>query len=176
MQLALRRHPDSRPAAISRIDVAVAYAPAGLLTLRYNLTGKIDDIVWPATTASSRGDGLWQHSCFEAFLRKPGSTAYCEYNFSPSTVWAAYAFTAYRAGMHELELLPPHIIVQHDQQRFTLEVQFHVPKDFGASSRLALSAVIEERDGTLSYWSLNHPAGKPDFHHLNAFALELSKL
>jgi hypothetical protein len=38
---------------------------------------------------------------------------------------------------------------------------------------LALSAVIEDSAGTLSYWALRHPAGKPDFHHPQAFALEL---
>ena len=38
---------------------------------------------------------------------------------------------------------------------------------------LALSAVIEEEDGTISYWALKHPPGKPDFHHPDAFALEI---
>jgi hypothetical protein len=39
--------------------------------------------------------------------------------------------------------------------------------------RLALSAVIEEDGGMLSYWALKHPPGKPDFHHPDAFALEI---
>ena len=38
----------------------------------------------------------------------------------------------------------------------------------------AVSAVIEETDGTRSFWSLAHPPGKPDFHHRDSFALELS--
>jgi hypothetical protein len=33
--------------------------------------------------------------------------------------------------------------------------------------------VIEAADGSLSYWALRHPPGKPDFHHRDAFALEL---
>jgi hypothetical protein len=37
----------------------------------------------------------------------------------------------------------------------------------------AITAVIEEADGTKSYWALNHPPGKPDFHHPDCFALEL---
>ncbi len=36
-----------------------------------------------------------------------------------------------------------------------------------------ISAVIEETDGTKSYWALAHPPGKPDFHHADCFALEL---
>jgi hypothetical protein len=35
---------------------------------------------------------------------------------------------------------------------------------------VALSAVVEERDGTLSYWARRHPPGRPDFHHAEAFA------
>jgi hypothetical protein len=38
---------------------------------------------------------------------------------------------------------------------------------------IALSAVIEEKDGTKSYWALKHPPGKPDFHHRDCFALTL---
>jgi hypothetical protein len=34
--------------------------------------------------------------------------------------------------------------------------------------------VVEEKDGLLSYWALNHPPGKPDFHHPDAFVLELT--
>jgi hypothetical protein len=44
----------------------------------------------------------------------------------------------------------------------------------GASAlRLALSAVIEETDGHLSYWALAHPAERPDFHHRDGFVLAL---
>lgn len=45
----------------------------------------------------------------------------------------------------------------------------------GAASfrELGLSAVIEEADGTKSYWALAHPAGKPDFHAAESFALTL---
>jgi hypothetical protein len=33
--------------------------------------------------------------------------------------------------------------------------------------------VIEDADGSLSYWALAHPPGRPDFHHTEAFALDL---
>jgi hypothetical protein len=36
--------------------------------------------------------------------------------------------------------------------------------------------VIEEIDGALSYWALRHAPGKPDFHHRDAFALELDEV
>jgi len=44
----------------------------------------------------------------------------------------------------------------------------------GASSlRLALSAVVEETDGRLSYWAIAHPGERPDFHHRDGFVLPL---
>lgn len=36
-----------------------------------------------------------------------------------------------------------------------------------------VSAVIEEADGTKSFWALRHPPGRPDFHHPDCFQLEL---
>ncbi len=36
---------------------------------------------------------------------------------------------------------------------------------------LALTTVVEQADGPLSYWALAHPAGKADFHHRDGFAL-----
>jgi hypothetical protein len=39
---------------------------------------------------------------------------------------------------------------------------------------VALAAVIEADTGELSYWSLQHAPGKPDFHHPDGFTLELS--
>jgi len=39
--------------------------------------------------------------------------------------------------------------------------------------RAGVSAVIEEIDGTKSYWALAHPPGEPDFHDADSFVLEL---
>ena len=51
------------------------------------------------------------------------------------------------------------------------EILLSLPGD--SSMRLALSAVIEETDGRLSYWALTHPAERPDFHHPDGFVLQL---
>jgi hypothetical protein len=37
---------------------------------------------------------------------------------------------------------------------------------------IGLTAVLEQTDGTKSYWALAHPPGKPDFHDPACFALE----
>jgi hypothetical protein len=39
---------------------------------------------------------------------------------------------------------------------------------------LGLSAVVEEENGTLSYWALKHPRDKPDFHCPDGFVFELA--
>ena len=39
--------------------------------------------------------------------------------------------------------------------------------------QLGLSAVLEEVDGTKSYWALAHPEDKPNFHHPDCFAAQL---
>ena len=59
----------------------------------------------------------------------------------------------------------------------TLRLTAQVPASMlGAAAEapvvlLGLSAVVETRDGDLSYWALHHRAGRPDFHHPDAFAL-----
>ena len=99
---------------------------------------------------------------------------YREFNFSPSGEWAVYAFRGYREG-GELDVEPaPGIAVQRKGDRLELYAQIRadiLPP--GRPLRLALSAVVEDADGTLSYWALRHLPGKPDFHHTDAFALQL---
>ena len=99
---------------------------------------------------------------------------YHEFNFSPSREWAACAFRGYRDG-GELEVaVAPGIVVRRTGHR--LELGAGVRPDClppGRSLRLGLSAVVEDTGGVLSYWALRHPPGKPDFHHADAFALQL---
>ena len=46
--------------------------------------------------------------------------------------------------------------------------------DFAKSDlTLALSCVVEGRDGSKSFWALNHPPDKPDFHHDDCFQLQI---
>jgi hypothetical protein len=98
---------------------------------------------------------------------------YLEFNFSPSTEWAAYKFCGYREGMEDLEIEAPNVRVQQGRYAFELAARISLPIDIRAT-HIGLSAVVEELDGTKSYWALRHPPGdKPDFHHPDCFALEL---
>ncbi|MCA1750033.1 MAG: hypothetical protein LC634_11120 [Sphingomonadales bacterium] len=68
---------------------------------------------------------------------------------------------------------PPQIKVTQSEDRFRLKALVRLPDVSSGSWQAALSAVIEETDGTKSCWSLAHPAGEPDFHHPDCFTLEL---
>jgi hypothetical protein len=71
------------------------------------------------------------------------------------------------------EIAAPRIEVRSDKVTYTLQAALELD---GLSSplHLGLSAVLEETNGHKSYWALAHPPGKPDFHHADCFALELS--
>lgn len=64
----------------------------------YAVTGRISDLAIPAVVTAARKDELWRHICFEAFVGSPPDVAYYEFNFAPSTQWAACRFSGYRAG------------------------------------------------------------------------------
>jgi hypothetical protein len=178
MRRALKLHPESSSLAAMSIEVEIARPRCDRLTLYYVVTGRIDALRLPQPASPARSDRLWQHTCFEAFLRAPPAEGYYEFNFAPSLAWSAYRFGAYRAGMAEAsELSEPQLLAQSSCERYRFEAALQLgaapllPSD--AAWRVGVSAVIEETSGGKSYWALAHPPGKPDFHHADCFALEL---
>ncbi len=173
MLLALNRHPDFPSAAVTRIEVELARPAPSLLTFRSRVFGRLTELLVPAAAEPERTDELWKQTCFEAFVRPAGGEAYYEFNFSPSTQWAAYRFDAYRAGMADAQSDTPLIVVSSRDDYYELHAMLELPPDVRATSRLGLSAVIEENRSGKSYWALAHPPGKPDFHHNDSFAIDL---
>ena len=178
MRQLLRLHPESRSSVAQHVEVMVTRPRPEGLVLSYKLSGRVDDVYLPAVRPTARGDELWQHTCFEAFVRASSGSEYYEFNFSPSTQWAVYRFTDYRNGMCvAAEVSTPPIDVRLDAQSFTLQAALaldHLSLPRESSWRLGLSAVIEETNGNKTYWALAHPPGKPDFHHADGFAYEFS--
>lgn len=149
-----------------------------MLVLRYVVTGKIDGLRLPAATAATRADGLWQHTCFEAFVQTMRGRAYYEFNLAPSTQWAAYRFNSYRNGRAVADLSSaPQIETRSNgdcyQLRASLDIKDLPDLPRNAAWHLGLSAAIEETNGRISHWALAHPPGQADFHHSDCFALEL---
>jgi len=169
MRVTLSPHPDTPTRVVHWIAVEVAPLDDGMVHLRYVLAGEIARLAIPGVVSPVRTNDLWRHTCFEAFATRPGG--YREFNFSPSTEWAAYDFDGYRQAMRDADVPAPKIEVHRTQDFHVLFVAIDLSGD--APWRLALTAVIEETNGVKSYWALKHPPGKPDFHHADGFVLEL---
>jgi hypothetical protein len=163
----------SRPALA--VVGCVRLVPPGSLRLRYSVQGGTDGLRIPHPSPPVRADRLWEHTCFEAFVAAAGSEAYREFNFSPSGAWAAYDFDGYRRNMRPADARDPAIRVRRDAHGFELEAALDATSLPAGPLRLALSAVIEDRDGVRSYWALGHPAAAPDFHHPDSFELVLDR-
>jgi hypothetical protein len=165
-------HPAAPSTAAKSVVVHLRSEP-NRLALRYVVTGAAYRLRIPAPRAPSRADGLWRHTCFELFVGDPRAR-YREFNFSPSGEWAAYAFAGYRQGKAPLDCEAPGITVRASGS--LLELVTAVPHEAHGAVKLGLSAVLEDNEGALSYWALRHPSPRPDFHHADAFALDLDEV
>ena len=173
----LLAHPDTPGESVWSIGAEVA-REGETLVCRYSLHGEIERLRVPAARSGRRAAELWQHTCFEAFAAVDPASGYCEFNFSPSLDWAAYRFTGYREGMTPASLArAPGLATRRTQDRLELTAHLHLEGLGELASarllRLALTAVIEDESGRLSYWALRHAPGNPDFHHPGGFALEV---
>lgn len=177
MRLSLTQHPDM-PAAGLALEVQVVRAPGGTFALTYQLGGPLARLALPEPAAPGRADELWKHTCFEAFVRPASGEAYCEFNLAPSGRWAAYRLSGYRRDLTAIAPFnDPGIAVDVSEDRLVLSATLDLSAlpELAADApwTLGLTAVIEARDGSKSYWALKHGPGAPDFHHPDCFALEL---
>jgi hypothetical protein len=167
-------HPQSPSQSIHAIDVVVGESKTGSLMLTFRLVADISGLRITESRPPRRADHLWQHTCFEAFVMAGEGPGYREFNFSPAREWAVYAFRGYRNGGVLEHELSPAIVVHKATDRLELGAEIcQGLLPHGRPLRLGLSAVVEDVDGILSYWALRHPPGKPDFHHADAFALQM---
>jgi hypothetical protein len=171
LSAALERHPAAPCAALRGVTVSIGVTAKSVQAV-YVFNGDITRGRIPPPRPPRAADRLWQHTCCELFIARAGGPGYREFNFSPSGEWAAYAFDRYREGMKPLDIAP-HIGLRKDAQR--MELTASIPLQ-GGKLRIGVCAVVEDRSGSLSYWALRHAAGKPDFHHPDAFALELDEV
>ncbi len=154
------------------VEHSAAFGAMATLNIWFGVGAPATRFVLPQAAEHARKDELWRTTCFEAFLRPSGGEAYQEWNFAPSGEWAAYDFTGYREDMRNAEVgSPPYIRMEDNLTWWTLGATIAVPS--GCAWHLGLSAILEEQDGTKSYWALAHPSDKPDFHHPDCFVAKL---
>lgn len=179
----LHLHPVVECSVTWELQVAVARMPDGGLYLQYLLGGDLSQILIPDLQAPVATDGLWEHTCFEMFIGVQGESGYREFNFSPSSQWAAYAFSGYRQRAEWTASCAPEVkfIPLFDDgsggDGFLLDV-FVDATDLPVSSdgkplELGLSAVVETTTGEKSYWALKHSVERPDFHQRDSFTIVL---
>jgi len=170
---ALKLHAASVCESVTSVEAFVT-RQAARLCVRYVVHGAIADLRIPDPASGGRADELWQHTCCEAFICEEDG-AYYEFNWSPTTQWAAYRFAGYRAGMVNAEVGAPVITQSRAAGHFELQATIDCePLALaGLRWRVGGTAVIEEMNGRKSYWALAHPAAQPDFHHPDGFIVEL---
>jgi hypothetical protein len=170
-------HPASRCEAVRSMEVGVARHAPDALEVSFRINGEIGRLRLPAPAMALRADGLWQHSCFEAFLQADDGGSYHEFNFSPSGAWAVWRFTGRRAGRSSPVMTAPAIRTESAAGSFDLRAVLPISElpDLAraATIRAGLTAVIEDEHGVLSYWALAHTSPQPDFHDPATFTLVL---
>ncbi len=178
---ALTCHPGTRSHAVRGVRARVSRTSAGMLAVIYSLEGELARLRVPPPGRPRIAERLWEHTCCEVFIARAGQPAYHEFNLAPSGEWAAHAFARYRDGaLLADDDLDPRIAVRSSADGVALEASISLDRLSPGLARarlvLALSAVLEDDAGALSYWALRHPPGRPDFHHPDAFALELDEV
>ena len=178
MQFDLVQHP-STPTGSPPIKVWASVDHAGALgamattNIWFGVGAPAERFVIPKLTEPWRADELWQTTCFEAFLRPEGEASYREWNFAPSGNWAAFDFSSYREGMARADVgSPPYIRMEDNFTWWAVGATIAVEAE--TQWELGLSAVLEERDGTKSYWALVHEGNEHDFHDPGCFVARLA--
>jgi len=176
-QLNLRSHPATPPAdppfrVWASVEHAASLAAVATTNIWFSVGAPASRFLIAETGEGMRRDELWRTTCFEAFIRPFGEEGYAEWNFAPSGDWAAYTFSGYRADMANAEVdNPPYIRMEDNLTWWTVGATLALPAD--VNWEIGLSAVLEERDGTKSYWALVHPSPDPDFHNAGCFTIRL---
>jgi hypothetical protein len=178
MQFTLEPHPTTPPGSPpfkvwATVDHIASLGLTATTNIWFGVGAPADRFVIPKMSEPWRADELWRTTCFEAFLRADGQDSYREWNFAPSGNWAAYDFSRPREDMARAEVgAPPYIRMEDNFTWWTVGATIAV--DAAQKWQLGLSAVLEEKDGTKSYWALAHsPGDAPDFHHPDCFAAQL---
>jgi hypothetical protein len=173
-------HPASPCDAVRQLTASIEISPPmHELIISYRIEGGIDRLRLPESGTALRTDGLWQHSCFEAFLRADASDSYHEFNFAPSGDWETYCFASRREGRESPAMPAPQIVLRRaaDFCELNVAVPLATLPDLAQARvlQIGLAAVIEDSDGELSYWALAHRGAKADFHDPATFTLRMTR-
>jgi hypothetical protein len=158
--------------AHSAINISVKlHIEDNILQLVYFIDGQVNDIDVPPFDQVKQSDSLWQTTCLECFLLLADGHTYIELNLSPKGYWDIYYFDDYRKpSSKSVDLLQVKSIqVNHNQNG--LELKSEVDIAHISIKAIGLSAVIEDKHQSISYWALQHTSDQPDFHTKEDFIM-----
>lgn len=154
-----------------RADINVRIIIDEFIAGEYSLVTRdpyqLSDLVWfrKDNDMPGRKDELWKSTCAEMFIAEKDKEGYTEFNFASTLDWNAYSFTGERTGMK------PAPLQCRVQQTFNnvrdngvAIIQFQCALDL-IPYQVGITAVVEWKDGTIEYYSLQHSKDKPDFHN-----------
>lgn len=166
-------HPAHPPALVRGVEARVLAFDHLWLRIRWRVLGA-GKLVVPAFAGKGRADGLWETTCFEAFLMPVGGESYIELNLSPSERWNIYDFSDRRAGMAERPMpREPECIMRKGTDIAIFDGAIPASGLPHEAMACGFTAVIEEDGGIKSYWALSHSGDAPDFHDPSCFAYAL---
>ncbi|KQM17473.1 DOMON-like domain-containing protein [Novosphingobium sp. Leaf2] len=167
-------HPAHPPLAVRSVEARIIGFDVTWLRVRWRVLGA-GKLIVPAFAGKGRADGLWQTTCFEAFLKRDGEPGYCEINLSASERWNVYDFAARREGMAERATpREPDCTMRLGTDLAIFDAAIPAAGLPAPPWRCGLAAVIEETGGHKSYWALAHRADAPDFHDPACFTLAVA--
>ena len=163
-----------------QVHATVVWSGSGQLNLSYGLLSRtgLGDLVLPRGLIDGlqpdgvRRDGLWDTTCFEAFLGLPGDTRYWEINLAANGDWALYGFSDYRDGRSDpSQTVPPQVQLRrwHHQLRLEASLDLSAWWPPNVSPDIALTAVLDRGDNGLIHWAISHPSDRADFHQRQTF-------
>ncbi len=165
-------HPARPPSRVTGVQIVSQFLKDGALFLRWRIDGA-QKVVLPPYAGTGRGEDLWKTTCFELFLDLGGGR-YREFNFSPSGRWAAMDFASYRdlSGNAELREWPETSV---DRGEFLLTGAVRLPREaLAGATHGALTTVVVEDGGVLSFWAPSHHKDQPDFHDASCFTADFT--
>lgn len=177
----------------SSLNLAITYRLNGAHAVLNEINLLSDSI-----TTKQKSHELWKNTCFEWFIKSKTSSKYWEFNASPSGQWNFYEFDSYRSNLKECFFIvepcfqsklrsetvksqasksvpDPTISDLNSSYSFSFEGSLepllnheNLKKD---DLQLAITSVVNWKNGQISYYSLEHGQGKPDFHSNEGFIL-----
>ena len=145
------------------------------LTISYIVQGDVEKIDIPILAGiPTRKHELWQETCWEFFLGIQDSPGYWEFNLSPTGNWNVYRFDDYRQGMREetaITSLPFTLDYLPEALELTLELDLDqlIPPE--QNINIAITTVVQDINGIITYWALDHIGEEADFHLRDSFTI-----